>query len=98
MNPKSSPSDAARAFFAYLDLTLQRRPAITMVPNPITEEIRDIRHRLAEQFDNDVYRIGAELRRRQAASSRRFVRLPSRKPVTTALNKSVNPSGTRSGE
>ena len=39
-----------------------------MVHNPITEEIREIRHRLAAQFDNDVYRIGAELRRRQAAS------------------------------
>lgn len=29
MNPKSSPSDAGRAFFAYLDLSLQHRPAIT---------------------------------------------------------------------
>ena len=37
-----------------------------MVPNPITEEIREIRHRLAAQFDNDVFRIGAETRRRQA--------------------------------
>jgi hypothetical protein len=52
-----------------------------MVHNPITEEIRDIRHRLAAQLDNDVYRIGAELRRRQAASGRRLVRLPARPPV-----------------
>ncbi len=43
-----------------------------MVHNPITEEIRDIRHRLAAQLGNDVRRIGAELRRRQAASGRRL--------------------------
>ncbi len=61
-----------------------------MVHNPITEEIREIRHRLAAQLDNDVYRIGAELRRRQAASGRRVVRLPSRQPVVTTANKSVN--------
>ncbi len=51
-----------------------------MVPNPITEEIREIRHRLAAEFENDVYRIGAELRRRQAVSGRRVVRLPKRNP------------------
>lgn len=52
-----------------------------MVPNPITEEIREIRHRLAAQFDNDVFRIGAETRRRQATSGRRVIRLPSRTPA-----------------
>ena len=52
-----------------------------MVPNPITEEIREIRHRLAAQFENDVYRIGAETRRRQLASGRRVIRLPSRTPA-----------------
>ena len=51
-----------------------------MVHNPITEEIREIRHRLAAEFDNDVYRIGAELRRRQSASGRCVVRLPKRNP------------------
>jgi len=65
-----------------------------MVPNPITEEIREIRHRLAAQFDNDVYRIGAETRRRQAASGRRVIRLPSRAPANgKSPNKAVNPSG-----
>ena len=49
-----------------------------MVHNPITEEIREIRHRLAAEFDNDVYRIGAETRRRQAESGRRVIRLPRR--------------------
>lgn len=62
-----------------------------MVPNPITEEIRTIRHRLATEFDNDVYRIGAELRRRQAASGRRVVRLPKRTPDPTT-NKAMHPS------
>ena len=52
-----------------------------MAHNPITEEFREIRRRLAAQFDNDVYRIGAELRRRQAASDRRVVRLPPRRPT-----------------
>ena len=52
-----------------------------MVLNPITEEIREIRHRLAAQFENDVYRIGAETRRRQLASGRRVIRLPSQTPA-----------------
>jgi hypothetical protein len=69
-----------------------------MVQNPITEEIREIRHRLAAQFDNDVYRIGAELRRRQAAVGRRVVRLPSRQPVANTTNKSVNRSGNLSAD
>lgn len=52
-----------------------------MAPNPVTEEIREIRHRLAAQFENDVSRIGAETRHRQAASGRRVIRLPGRMPV-----------------
>ena len=52
-----------------------------MVSNPITEEIREIRHRLAAQFENDVFRIGAETRRRQAISGHRVIRLPSRTPA-----------------
>jgi hypothetical protein len=63
-----------------------------MVPNPITEEIREIRHRLAAQFDNDVLRIGAETRRRQAASGRRAIRLPSR----TIANRTSS-QGTKNG-
>ena len=67
---------------------------VMIAPNPITEEIREIRRRLAAQFDNDVYRIGAETRRRQAASGRRVVRLPGRAPANgKSLNNPVNPSG-----
>lgn len=68
-----------------------------MIHNPITEEIREIRHRLAARFDNDVYRIGADIRRGQAASGRRVVRRPRRKPVASnTTNKSMRP--TRMGD
>lgn len=49
-----------------------------MTPNPIVEEIREIRHRLAAKFDNDIERIFADLRERQAASGRKIVKLPKR--------------------
>lgn len=64
-----------------------------MVRNPITEEIREIRRRLAAECDNDVYRIGAELRRRQSASGRRLVRLPKRRPTIPTTNQALNASG-----
>ncbi len=64
-----------------------------MVHNPITEEIREIRHRLAAEFDNDVRRIGAEIRRRQAMSGHRVVRLPSRQPaVLSATDRPLRPT------
>jgi len=59
-----------------------------MIHNPITEEIREIRHRLAAQFDNDVHRIGAEIRRGQAASGHRVVRRPRRQPAASSTTKS----------
>lgn len=59
-----------------------------MIRNPITEEIREIRHRLAAQFNDDVYRIGAEIRRGQAASGHRVVRRPKRQPVVSTTTKS----------
>ena len=71
----------------------------TMVRDLITEEIREIRHRLAAQFDNDVGRIGDDLRRRQAASGRRVVQLPKRQPRTIGLpNTAVDPSGVPSAD
>ena len=36
--------------------------------DPITEEIRAVRHQLAQAFDNDLGRIAADLRQREAAS------------------------------
>jgi hypothetical protein len=38
---------------------------------------------LAAQLGNDVYRIGAELRRRQSTSGRQVVRLPRRRPTAS---------------
>ena len=64
-----------------------------MVHNPITEEIREIRHRLAAECNNDVKRIGAELRRREAESGRRVVRLPKRTPTATTTNQAMQRSG-----
>ena len=69
-----------------------------MVRDSITEEIREIRHQLAERFDNDVDRIGDDLRRRETGSGRRIVRLPRRHPRTTAAtNKAMHPSGGSGG-
>jgi hypothetical protein len=68
-----------------------------MVHNPITEEIREIRHRLAAECDNDIYRIGAELRRRQSESGRRVVRLPKRNPTIATTNEALNASGRSRG-
>jgi hypothetical protein len=65
-----------------------------MIRNPIIEEIREIRHRLAAQFENDVYRIGADIRRGQAASGHRVVRRPRRQPVASnTTNQSMHPTG-----
>ena len=53
-----------------------------MLNNPITDEIRRIRHELADQFSNDLHRIVEDLRLRQKASERKVVRFPKRIPKT----------------
>lgn len=69
-----------------------------MFRDAITEEVRGIRHQLAERFDNDVDRIGDDLRRREAVSGRRIVRLPKRPPRTiAATNKAMHASGGSGG-
>ena len=69
-----------------------------MLLNPITEDIREIRHQLAAEFDNDVHRIGAETRRRQSESGRRVVRIPGKTPANrNTPNNAVNPSGGSGG-
>lgn len=45
-----------------------------------TEEIRRIRHALAEQFDNDPDRIFEDLLRKQREWGGPLVRLPARPP------------------
>jgi hypothetical protein len=44
-----------------------------MTPDPIVEEVRAIRERLAAMFDFDIGRIIADARRRQASSSTRVI-------------------------
>ncbi len=46
--------------------------------DPITEEIRAVRRELAAQFGNDVSRILADVRRREASDGRKYVTLPKR--------------------
>ena len=63
-----------------------------MEHNAITEEIRETRHRLAAECGNDVFRIGAELRRREKESGRNIVRLPKRPPTQNTMNQVLHES------
>ncbi len=65
-----------------------------MIRDSITEEIREIRRQLAARLDNDVDRIGDDLRRRESGSGRRIVRLPARSPhIVAKTDKALHPSG-----
>ena len=69
-----------------------------MIRDAITERIRSIRHALAAKFDNDIQRIGHDLRRQQNESNRTFVRLPRRQPrIASTTNEAMHPSGTSHG-
>jgi len=59
-----------------------------MLNDSITEEIRGIRRKLAAQFDNDVGRILADVRQREASDGRDYVTLPKR----AARQKTVEPA------
>ena len=50
-----------------------------MIPDP-TDEIREIRRKLAAEFGNDLHRIAEETRRRQRESGREYITLPRRTP------------------
>jgi hypothetical protein len=45
-----------------------------------TDEIREIRHKLAAKFDNDLNRICEDLMRQQRESGRKYIRLSRRVP------------------
>jgi len=65
-----------------------------MTSDMITDEIREIRRRLAARFDNDIDRICADVRQRQAASGGRTVRLPKRRPrLIATTNNPMHGSG-----
>ena len=51
-----------------------------MSTDSITEEIRAFRHKLAAQFGNDLSRILADVRQREASDPRTYVTLPRRLP------------------
>ncbi len=44
-----------------------------MMTNPITQQIRDVRHRLAAKFDNDLDLIVDDLQHQQRQSGRHYV-------------------------
>ena len=54
-----------------------------MSNDPITDEIRAIRRKLAAQCDNDLAKIMADVRQREAADGRKYVTLPPRRPQAT---------------
>ena len=51
-----------------------------MIPDP-TDEIRAIKRKLSEKFDNDIHRIAEDARRRQIESGRPIVPVPSPSPT-----------------
>ena len=64
-----------------------------MIPDP-TDEIKAIRRKLAAKFENDILRIGADIRREERESGRIFITLPKREPVLAhaAQNQPLNRS------
>jgi len=53
-----------------------------MLTDPITEEIRAVRHELAAQFDDDVSKILMNVRERENSDGRTYIMLPKRSPRT----------------
>ena len=53
-----------------------------MSSDPIVDEVRAIRNRLAAQCGHDVDEIFRRIRRRQVASGLKYVRYPARKVTT----------------
>ena len=63
-----------------------------MVRDSITDEIRAVRHSLAEKFNNDLGLIVADLQRQQRESGRKYLTLPKREPQTVEIaEQSVGP-------
>ena len=56
----------------------------------ITEEIREIRHALAEQCENDIDRIFERLQETSCSSGRNYVSLPMRTASTKAVAEKVD--------
>ena len=64
-----------------------------MIPDP-TDEIRAIKRRLSEKFDNDIHRIAEDARRRQLESGRPVVSVPLPSvPTPATTNQRLQASG-----
>ena len=61
----------------------------TRQTDPIIAEVRAIRQAYAARFDYDVDAIFRDLRVRQEASEREYVRLPVRRTGTAAENRTT---------
>lgn len=57
-----------------------------MTSDSITDEIRAIRRELAAQFGNDVSKILADVREREAADGHAYVTLPKRHTAAAMVN------------
>ena len=55
----------------------------TRQTDPIIAELRAIREAYAAQFDYNVEAMFRDIRARQEASGREYVRLPARRPAST---------------
>lgn len=65
-----------------------------MIPIDPTDEIREIKHKLAEEDGNDIHRIAESARRRQHASGKKSVKPPASELDTSdATNQSLHPTG-----
>jgi len=65
--------------------------------NPITQQIREVRHRLAAKFNNDLDRIVHDLQRQQRESGRNYVDR-STQATTDAVQRSGNGDDADRGE
>lgn len=67
-----------------------------MSNDSITDEIRAIRRKLAAEFDNDVSRILADVREREASDGRAYVTLPKR-PARSGTSEPTHAPGAPAG-
>ena len=67
-----------------------------MIPTSPTDDIRPARHKLSAEFDNDLDRIVADLRRQQRESGRQYITMPKRPPrCDRTTNKAIQRSGNK---
>ena len=62
----------------------------TRQTDPIIAELRAIRERYAARFNYDVEAMFRDIRAKQKASGREYVRLPARRQAATAQDRSTS--------